>query len=404
MVNVSMVEEKLPPGFRFHPRDEELVCDYLMKKITRCESLLDMLIEVDLNKCEPWDIPETACVGGKEWYFYSQRDRKYATGSRTNRATATGYWKATGKDREVLRKGTLVGMRKSLVFYQGRAPKGRKTNWIMHEFRLEGPLASAPINKDSSVHEDWVLCRVFYKNREVIAKPNMGINYENTNSSYLPPLMDSSNYLAFDHSTDHHQQSLLFDHNNYYDHDEQVPCLSNIFTYSSSQNNINSIFTSNKDNMRNDASGQISTSSSSIVDDVLSRYLSTKMETGINLDVKPSPLSSLGEGISSDHEESFLSEVGVGWVEEVEENTTVVSGDEWRQWSLATVVSGDSGWLVTVVSDDLKLVTAATVVSGDLRLATVVSGDLRLVTAATVVSGDLRCGVVLRFEVSYGDE
>lgn len=82
---------------------------------------------------------ETACVGGKEWYFYSQRDRKYATGIRTNRATASGYWKATGKDRPVLRKGCLVGMRKTLVFYQGRAPKGKKSDWVMHEFRLEAP-------------------------------------------------------------------------------------------------------------------------------------------------------------------------------------------------------------------------------------------------------------------------
>ncbi|XP_038970320.1 NAC domain-containing protein 21/22-like isoform X2 [Phoenix dactylifera] len=141
---LSMVEAQLPPGFRFHPRDDELICDYLAAKVTGDRSGggfwgSPMMVDVDLNKCEPWDLPEMACVGGKEWYFFSLRDRKYATGQRTNRATLSGYWKATGKDRLVARKGMLVGMRKTLVFYQGRAPKGKKTDWVMHEYRMEGP-------------------------------------------------------------------------------------------------------------------------------------------------------------------------------------------------------------------------------------------------------------------------
>ncbi|XP_042429350.1 uncharacterized protein LOC122016187 [Zingiber officinale] len=146
----------LPPGFRFHPNDHELVCHYLSRKVSDQERTM---VEVDLHVQEPWELPDAAKLGADEWYFFSFRDRKYATGSRTNRATKSGYWKATGKDRAVSdpATGAAVGMRKTLVFYRGRAPNGAKTNWVMHEFRLETP-RSAP-------KEDWVLCRVFEKRK-----------------------------------------------------------------------------------------------------------------------------------------------------------------------------------------------------------------------------------------------
>ncbi|XP_047938446.1 protein CUP-SHAPED COTYLEDON 2-like [Salvia hispanica] len=136
------IGQSLPPGFRFNPSDEELVCHYLHKRIANEKLVRGTLLEIDLHTCDPWHLPDVAKLNSEEWYFFSFHDCKYATGYRTNQATISGYWKPTGKDRVVLDPTTraIVGMRKTLVFYKHRAPNGVKTGWIMHEFRLENPL------------------------------------------------------------------------------------------------------------------------------------------------------------------------------------------------------------------------------------------------------------------------
>ncbi|KAL9231832.1 hypothetical protein vseg_007002 [Gypsophila vaccaria] len=160
-----MAPVSLPPGFRFHPTDEELVAYYLDRKITGRKIELEIIPEIDLYKCEPWDLPDKSYLPGKdmEWYFFSPRDRKYPNGSRTNRATKAGYWKATGKDRPVNSQKRPVGMKKTLVYYKGRAPHGLRTNWVMHEYRLlESVSGSAP-----SLKESYALCRVFKKTIQI---------------------------------------------------------------------------------------------------------------------------------------------------------------------------------------------------------------------------------------------
>ncbi|XAR50028.1 hypothetical protein NMG60_11004240 [Bertholletia excelsa] len=187
---------ELPPGFRFHPTDEELITHYLSKKVADSNFAARAIGDVDLNKVEPWDLPWKAKMGEKEWYFFCVRDRKYPTGLRTNRATASGYWKATGKDKEIFRGKSLVGMKKTLVFYKGRAPKGEKSNWVMHEYRSEGKVSAQNLPK--SAKNEWVICRVFQKSaggKKVHISGLMRLNpIGNESGQGLPPLMDSSPY------------------------------------------------------------------------------------------------------------------------------------------------------------------------------------------------------------------
>ncbi|RWW72487.1 hypothetical protein BHE74_00019683 [Ensete ventricosum] len=166
---VVLSAESLPLGFRFRPTDVELVNHYLKGKISgRIKSEVEVIPEIDVCKYEPCDLPgdlpfpppsirvllrklflclrlcSVFCFPCfpyskiySEWFFFAPKDRKYPNSNRSNRATESGYWKRTGKDR-MIKSGSdcpaMIGMKKTLVFHLGRAPKGVRTNWIMHEY------------------------------------------------------------------------------------------------------------------------------------------------------------------------------------------------------------------------------------------------------------------------------
>ncbi|KAE8713884.1 NAC domain-containing protein 78 [Hibiscus syriacus] len=160
-------ETELAPGFRFHPTDEEIVSYYLKRKVINKPVIFKAIGEVDIYKHEPWNLPDKSRLKTRdqEWYFFSSLDKKYSNGGRMNRATNQGYWKTTGKDREVHHNSQVIGMKKTLVFHSGKAPDGLRTNWVMHEYRLvEEELERI------GASQGYVLCRVIHKNN--IGPPN----------------------------------------------------------------------------------------------------------------------------------------------------------------------------------------------------------------------------------------
>ncbi|XP_020088503.1 NAC domain-containing protein 78-like [Ananas comosus] len=156
-----MAKTSLPPGFRFHPTDVELISYYLKRKIMGKPFRVEAISEIELYKFPPWDLPDKSLLlsNDREWYFFCARDKKYANGSRTNRATENGFWKTTGKDRSIVHNSRTVGKKKTLIFHTGKAPRGDRTNWVMYEYRMEDEEVAAAGFQQSS----YVLCKIFEK-------------------------------------------------------------------------------------------------------------------------------------------------------------------------------------------------------------------------------------------------
>ncbi|XP_006367161.1 NAC transcription factor 25-like isoform X2 [Solanum tuberosum] len=152
---MSLTELELP-GFRFHPTEEELINFYLKRIINDDKIDSNTIGFLNIYLYDPWELPGMARIGEREWYFFVPINRKHGPKGRPNRTTRSGFWKATGSDRQIrssLEPKKAIGLKKTLVFYGGRAPKGTRTDWVMNEYRLPHG------HKD----HDIVLCKVYRK-------------------------------------------------------------------------------------------------------------------------------------------------------------------------------------------------------------------------------------------------
>ncbi|XP_059295261.1 putative NAC domain-containing protein 94 [Lycium ferocissimum] len=201
--DVEKLDEVMLPGFRFHPTDEELVGFYLKRKIQQRSLPIELIKQVDIYKYDPWDLPKLASTGEKEWYFYCPRDRKYRNSVRPNRVTGAGFWKATGTDRPIYCSDSTkcIGLKKSLVFYRGRAARGLKTDWMMHEFRLpttnsESTPPKKFLDKNFPPNDSWAICRIFKKTNSMA---NRALSYP-----WINPLSEVASPEVFNQSATAH--------------------------------------------------------------------------------------------------------------------------------------------------------------------------------------------------------
>ncbi|KAF3948330.1 hypothetical protein CMV_025657 [Castanea mollissima] len=163
----------LPPGFRFSPKDKELIEFYLKPKITGNDKDIWFIPEIEFYEDEPCDLPTKAGIASEdqEWFFFTVLSQKHQNDNSkkrkrgqkqelVNRQTKAGFWKSTGKDREIVSGGIVVGMKKSLVFHRGSTKgkgKGIGTNWVMHEYST----TQKEFDGKHPGQKSFVLCRLF---------------------------------------------------------------------------------------------------------------------------------------------------------------------------------------------------------------------------------------------------
>ncbi|KAL8029364.1 hypothetical protein ABFX02_14G221100 [Erythranthe guttata] len=199
---------ELPPGIRFKPKDEELIVFYLKPKVDEQPVPPSEINTVDFYKNDPQTLADEhpSRLGQKEWYFFTYREKKYQNGKRPNRSAGNGYWKATAADKPIHLDQTkqIIGYKMTLVYYEGDHKYSRKTDWIMHEYKL--PIAD-PTPKTEKLPEDendmrldsWVLCRIHKRE----TKSNKAELDDNNARVALPPPPQE-----MDERQHHHQQQL----------------------------------------------------------------------------------------------------------------------------------------------------------------------------------------------------
>nr|XP_010909714.1 protein CUP-SHAPED COTYLEDON 1-like [Elaeis guineensis] len=107
--------------------------------------------------------------GEEKFYFFTSRTRKYPNGSRPACTAGGGYWKAKGSEKKIYNDDELVGVKKTLVYYRGKAKKnGVKTDWTMQEYISEITTCKSG---DSMKLDDWVLCCI-HKKRGAVDNPH----------------------------------------------------------------------------------------------------------------------------------------------------------------------------------------------------------------------------------------
>jgi hypothetical protein len=145
------------PGFRFRPYDNELITDYLLKKIKGEALPWEGIVECDIyGERSPWEICSDLSDPEEKVYFFTRL--KKLSKNRVGRTAGCGVWHENSSVKIYDYKGDIIGARKLFSFMVKQGSCKKKSNWIMHEFSLIG---------EQEQNTNWVLCNIQNKGSEL---------------------------------------------------------------------------------------------------------------------------------------------------------------------------------------------------------------------------------------------
>ncbi|XP_071701470.1 NAC domain-containing protein 90-like [Rutidosis leptorrhynchoides] len=155
--------------YRFYPTEEELILFYLTNKLQdqRTRDIHRVIPVVHVYEHKPCHLPRLAgelCRGDTEqWFFFVPRQEREAQGGKPSRTTAYGYWKATGSPTYVYSsENKVIGVKKSMVFYEGKSRSVKKTEWKMNEYRaIKEEIDHTNYVPVPKLRHELSLCRVY---------------------------------------------------------------------------------------------------------------------------------------------------------------------------------------------------------------------------------------------------
>ncbi|KAM6552761.1 hypothetical protein CsatB_013523 [Cannabis sativa] len=160
----------LPPGYVFAPSEEELIVDYLEKKVNG-HSLPMHINEDNVYLYNPWQLiqkyPLQRFDEGCLYLFSPLHKLSEGGNKRPSRSAGDGHYRSSRCYPIISSEGNTIGYETHLKFYMGKPSNkdddDNKTNWLLTEYRL---MNKQPNNNNKTTLDECVLCKLYYNDQK----------------------------------------------------------------------------------------------------------------------------------------------------------------------------------------------------------------------------------------------